>query len=843
MSEFALIARAGRPFLLAALSTLAVALPAEAQVLPRSTFGPDGETTAMARSGDTLFVGGVFAHLGLTTGGLGRFDASTAQVSMTFPHVDGEVWTIASDGSGGYYIGGYFTKVYGVPRSNAARILANGTVGAWDPQADLPVRAIVSSGTRVFLAGQFHTLRGRTRSRVAGVDPVTGIIADSIGKTAQPNNVVYDLHLANGALIVGGIFSSITVGGAGNTRRGLASISTTDGSLQTWNTTLPSGSQVYAIEPHGGSVIIGGNFTWKPDAQTRNDVAEVALATGAATVWAPSGSNGEVDDLLIDGNTLYCGGTFTTINGISRPYCAALDATSGALLQSFAPLPLQPGSVAVGALGISGGRLLIGGSFAIAGDSIRSNIAAVDGVTGAPQAWNPNPDGAVYHILVDGPNVVLGGAFNQVSRVDRIGLGAIDLASGRPLPWRRDVAGLILSMQVGPAEVYVGGQYDLASGGSTCLAAFNRNTGAILGWNPQCNGPVYSLLLRPDRLYVGGAFTGIGGATRACLAAVNLTSGTALPWNPFAYGDVRTIQGNGATVYVGGSFAGIGFPDGHGGYTNIPRGLAAEIDTAGVGALRPWNPQITQTGSDRVLAIARQPNGNVALGGTFSSVANQPRRCLAVVNAQNGALDQTILTMPTAAEAATILSLAFSGPLLYVGGQFTTWTDGIQSNIARTNLAVLDIRNGSLREWAPDPNNIVWQVAADPERLLAVGKFGRFVGERCFALADIGVLGVTPLVTGAPNNPPGPQVRLRQSYPNPARQSANIAFDLPSEGEVSLDVFDVQGRLVSSPIRPVRMLSGTHTVHLSTARWAPGVYLCRLRVGSQSQTRAMVVIE
>jgi glucuronoarabinoxylan endo-1,4-beta-xylanase len=91
-------------------------------------------------------------------------------------------------------------------------------------------------------------------------------------------------------------------------------------------------------------------------------------------------------------------------------------------------------------------------------------------------------------------------------------------------------------------------------------------------------------------------------------------------------------------------------------------------------------------------------------------------------------------------------------------------------------------------------------------------------------------------------------VELGQNYPNPFNPSTVIRFALPSASQVSLTVFDVLGREVSSLVRG-ELQAGEHT-----AEWAPqaassGLYFYRLVVddiGNTSmrsmKTRSMLLL-
>ena len=108
---------------------------------------------------------------------------------------------------------------------------------------------------------------------------------------------------------------------------------------------------------------------------------------------------------------------------------------------------------------------------------------------------------------------------------------------------------------------------------------------------------------------------------------------------------------------------------------------------------------------------------------------------------------------------------------------------------------------------------------------------------------DFGITSVT-----ASGLEPGVPARLVLSAnrPNPFRESTAIRFGLPVAQPVALDVYDVQGR------RVVRLLDGVqpagwHRVvwdgrDASGGRVTAGVYFTRLRVGTTSIHRKLLVI-
>ena len=96
---------------------------------------------------------------------------------------------------------------------------------------------------------------------------------------------------------------------------------------------------------------------------------------------------------------------------------------------------------------------------------------------------------------------------------------------------------------------------------------------------------------------------------------------------------------------------------------------------------------------------------------------------------------------------------------------------------------------------------------------------------------------------------PGPSassvaLALWQNSPNPFVGSTAVRYAIPSEGPVSLDIFNVAGQRVTTLVNQV-MSAGEYTAHwdgrdASGLRVASGVYLYRLQAAGESLTKEMV---
>src|SRR5690242_17921742 len=97
--------------------------------------------------------------------------AGDSAAAGVFPEANDTVFALAADGKGGVYVGGQFTHVGAMPRQTLAHILSDGTVdAAWDPAADGPVTALAVENQTLFIGGNFFSLNGIERWRLAAVD-------------------------------------------------------------------------------------------------------------------------------------------------------------------------------------------------------------------------------------------------------------------------------------------------------------------------------------------------------------------------------------------------------------------------------------------------------------------------------------------------------------------------------------------------------------------------------------------------------------------------------------------------------------------------------------------------
>ncbi len=403
------------------------------------------------------------------TGCGASIDASNGRTLSPYLGVNNTISCSASDGAGGFYIGGFFTQVNGVTRNRIAHILPNGSLdAAWNPNADGEVSTIAVSRDRktVYAGGDFGFIGTQGRSYIAALNADPSSINYGKATAWNPRASHYVKALAvgvspNGTPVVYAIGEFRTIGEDPNlvpgtyNRNCIAALNADPSSINygratAWN---PSGSwpvhgytgpQAIAVSPDGLTVYIGGAFTL---GGTQHGLFAISAQTGVVLpIWSPSPNpNGIIYAIAVspDGNTVYVGGDFTEI-GWQRVYLKD---------NGYVEHPYY-----------------------------RKNIAAIRAVDGQITGWNPRANDTVKTISVspDGRTVYAGGEFTKLE-------GPLTTC---PVVTRNKVAAI-----------------DSAASEPIC-----NPTGIPTSWDPNPNGDVYALALNPGGsiVYVGGYFTIIG---------------------------------------------------------------------------------------------------------------------------------------------------------------------------------------------------------------------------------------------------------------------------------------------------------------------------------------------
>ena len=84
--------------------------------------------------------------------------------------------------------------------------------------------------------------------------------------------------------------------------------------------------------------------------------------------------------------------------------------------------------------------------------------------------------------------------------------------------------------------------------------------------------------------------------------------------------------------------------------------------------------------------------------------------------------------------------------------------------------------------------------------------------------------------------------KLCRAYPNPFNNTVNIAFELPQDGNVRLDIFNLLGQKVVALVNEP-MKAGSHTYRWSGETASSGVYFYRFVTGNHVETQKLMLLK
>lgn len=165
---------------------------------------------------------------------------------------------------------------------------------------------------------------------------------------------------------------------------------------------------VAALVEHDGRLVVGGRF----DTAGGMPAGNIARWDGSAwSTYSQGGPNGPINTMLANGADLVVGGDYTVIGGANSRDIGAFDGTS------WRGFGVGIGSVLsddeVNALTVYNGQLVVGGTFATAGDTLANNVARWTGTRWAPLA--DGLDGSVLSLAVYDDRLYASGLFDQAN--------------------------------------------------------------------------------------------------------------------------------------------------------------------------------------------------------------------------------------------------------------------------------------------------------------------------------------------------------------------------------------------------------------------------------------------
>ena len=83
---------------------------------------------------------------------------------------------------------------------------------------------------------------------------------------------------------------------------------------------------------------------------------------------------------------------------------------------------------------------------------------------------------------------------------------------------------------------------------------------------------------------------------------------------------------------------------------------------------------------------------------------------------------------------------------------------------------------------------------------------------------------------------------LEQNYPNPFNPTTKIAYSVPKESKVKLEIFDILGRSVETLVNQVQK-AGNYSIEFNATKLTSGIYFYRLSSPEQMVTKKMLLMK
>jgi len=282
----------------------------------------------------------------------------------------------------------------------------------------------------------------------------------------------------------------------------------------------------------------------------------VSDASVPETFTLATNPGGVISAFAVDSatQTLYVGGSFTTLNGMATGSLAEINLTSGAVTDRSTGIV---GAVKALSFLPTDNTLFIGGE--ITDGIVKMNAGVLSavgtGVNGAVYAIKFNDDGVIY---LGGDFTTAGGvSANRIARWDGTAFSA--LGSG--------CDDVVKAIRINGSEILVGGDFlncgniptnHIAVWNGYLWKPFNVTTEQVVMSGSGANSTVYSIVVDDanDVMYVGGDFTRIMGISASRIAKINMTTLEVSPLGTGCDGIVKgiAVHPTNGRVYLTGDF-------------------------------------------------------------------------------------------------------------------------------------------------------------------------------------------------------------------------------------------------------------------------------------------------
>ena len=615
--------------------------------------GPSGVVRAIQPlPGGDLVIGGDFTTFrGETHNRLARMTPDGAVVSSFVANVNNSIYDIAVQPDGKFVIAGSFTQVNSATANRVARLNADGTLdntfNAGTGPNNVVYGVALQADGRVLLVGQFSQVAGASGTAYAARLNTNGTVDTTFNVSA--NHYGWDVAVQpDGKILIGG---QGVIAGKAYLARVNPNGSVDSAFTPTFN------NYVYRIRVlEEGKILVAGFFgsansapvtgLVKLNADGTTDTAFSGVPSGTGTVWA---MEEQYDAKLV------LAGSFTTFNTAARSRIIRIGPDGANDLLFDIGTGFNTGQIE--ALHITPtGNIWAGGAFGSYNGTTVANLVQLNGdpvllaITGHPQ-----------------PLTVDVGQSAQFTAA-AIGTSSVSyqwLKDGNPLSGQTSATLTLNSVTKNDAGNYTVIVSNNSGSKTSRVAGLTVRAEPVIAGHPQAQSA-------PSGSSVVFTVNATGASPLAFQWRKNSVN---IPGASSASLNLANVQNADAGTYD------VVISNSQGSFTSFAAGLGVYSAAGGVAGFNPG------TGPDNaVYAVAELPNGNVAIGGDFTSVGGVTRTKFAVLDS-SGAL-VSLASNPAFTSQVLGIAVQTDGKIIvgsYLSGIKRFNTDGTEDNTFASN--------------------------------------------------------------------------------------------------------------------------------------------------------------
>jgi len=373
------------------------------------------------------------------------------------------------------------------------------------------------------------------------------------------------------------------------------------------------------------------------------------------------------------------------------------------------------------------GKVMIVGDFSSYNGTLRNRVARLNSNGSLDTTFKPGVfNGLVISfVLQSNGRVLISGGFNNIDSISRGRIarlnsdGSVDTTFNPGTGANNWVVCLAVQSD---GKVLIGGVFSDYNGAlRERIARLHVNGSLDTTFDPGAgaNGTINVIALQPNgQMLIGGGFTSYNGISRNGIARLNPNGSLDTTFNPgtgFAGGtgvNSLVLQPNG-NIIIGGSFTT---------FNSRPSNYIVRLFVDGT----LDTTFITGSGTNGIVeSLALQSDGKVLLGGAFSSYNGTSRNRIVRLNA-NGMVDTTFIPESGANNTIEALALQSNGRVI-IGGSFTSYQGTERNRIARLSA---DGRLDETFNPVTGANNAVHSLSPQVDgRVMIFGGFSSYGGK------------------------------------------------------------------------------------------------------------------